>query len=130
MVLRVFFLLLCTAIISCQPPEEEPESMDTDFLVNCWTHAQEEDRDRTNVYRLCDSQDFPASRFRRILDIKGDGSCEYLALSPVDAHSMEEGSWNFDQDSNLLEILDSRSNVVIAAEVTKLEADIMEIEMR
>lgn len=106
----------------------EEDSLRSEFLVNCWTHSMEEDPDgSTQVYRTCDSMNFPASRFRMVFDLKADGSCEYLQLSPVDAHSMEPGTWTFEIGTQRLMIFAEKGDPAFMMRVEKLEAQFAEL---
>jgi len=125
---RFCTLFLCLAFtISCTTNMDE-DSLRTDFLVNCWTHSMEEDPDgTTQVYRTCDSMDFPASRFRMVFDLKADGSCTYLELSPVDAHMMVPGTWSFENGTQRLMIFAEKGDPAFMMTVEKLEEQVVEL---
>lgn len=110
--------------ISCTTDADMVEISYSDLLINCWTHSMEEDPDdNTQVYRQCQSQDFPPSRFRMFMDLKSDGTCEYLELSPVDAHQSVKGSWIFDQNTEEFSILNHAGKPVFESKITNVEAD-------
>ena len=127
--LRLSTLILLLAFsISCTTNLEE-EGLRTDFLVNCWTHSMEEDPDgSTQVYRTCDSMDFPDSRFRMVFDLKSDGTCEFLALSPVDAHMMVPGTWTFESGTQRLMIFADKGDPAFMMRVEKLEQSFAELK--
>lgn len=117
-------LFIIVLSYSCTTNSELEENLNTDLLINCWTHSMEEDPDsKTQVYRQCQSREFPDSRFRMFMDLKSDGSCEYLELSPVDAHQSVKGSWIFDQDTEEFSILNNTGKAVFESKITNVEAD-------
>lgn len=104
------------------------DSLRSEFLINCWTHSMEEDPDgNTQVYRTCDSMNFPNSRFRMVFDLKSDGSCEYLELSPVDAHTMVPGTWTFEMGTQRLMIFAEKGDPAFMMRVEKLEERFAEL---
>lgn len=118
----ISFILFIT--FACSSSIEMVESLNTDFLINCWTHSMEEDPDNeTQVYRQCDSMVFPASRFRMFMDLKADGTCEYLELSPVDAHQAVKGTWLFDDAQQQLSILNEKGGTVFESKIRTIAAD-------
>lgn len=126
--LRLSTLILCLSFaLSCATNMEE-NSLRTEFLVNCWTHSMEEDPDgSTQIYRTCDSMDFPSSRFRMVFDLKSDGSCEYLELSPVDAHMMVKGTWSLESGTQRLMIFAEKGDPAFMMKVEKLEEKLAEL---
>ncbi len=118
----LIFILLIS--FSCSSNTEMLESLNTDLLINCWTHSMEEDPDNeTQVFRQCDSMVFPASRFRMFMDLKADGTCDYLELSPVDAHQTVKGTWLFDDSQLQLSILNEKGGTVFESKIGTLAAD-------
>lgn len=84
----------------------------------------EEDPDNsTQVFRQCQSRDFPDSRFRMFMDLKSDGTCEYLELSPVDAHQAVPGTWIFNEAQMILSILNEKGGTVFESEIKSISAD-------
>ena len=82
--------------------------------VGCWKDSREENINDSGlkVYRRCDFKEFPASRFRYKMELNNDYSCRWLYLSPVDRHVMKPGTWNFDEKTKTLNIVDENSLMV------------------
>jgi hypothetical protein len=77
-------------------------ALDVKQLAKSWTHSREEG---DGTYRPTGSRKFPPSRFREVYVFKADGQCEWLALSPTDAHRMTSGTWKVDEkDPRLIHI--------------------------
>jgi len=120
-------VLFLSILLSCSSDPDE-EMFQTDLLNNCWTHSMEEDPDgNTQVYRTCDSMDFPPSRFRMVFDLKSDGTCEFLELSPVDAHMMVPGTWSFEVGTQRLMIFAQKGDPAFMMKVEKLEEQYAEL---
>jgi hypothetical protein len=102
-------------LASCTTNEiiEEVEGLETDRLINFWTHAMEEDSgDGTQIFRPCDSQEFPLSRFRMT-----------MTLRPVDAHQLVEGRWAFDESQREFQLLNDKEENVLRATLEDLQND-------
>ena len=71
------------------PPTSKPT--DTSFYQQ-WVHSYEEQNGQKtpNIFRPKGSRDFPASRFRMQLAFDPSGQCNYMFLSPTDAHEMRD----------------------------------------
>jgi hypothetical protein len=113
-------------LASCTTNEiiEEVAGLETDRLINCWTHAMEEDSgDGTQIFRPCDSQEFPLSRFRMTMTLRPDGTAEYLELSPVNAHQLVEGRWAFDESQREFQLLNDKEENVLRATLEDLQND-------
>lgn len=124
--ISLFALILFS---SCSSDSQIIDSLQTELLVNCWTHSMEEDPNNvTQIYRPCLSREFPESRFRMFMDLKSDGSCEYLELSPVDAHQAVEGSWIFDESTDQLSILNQKGSPVFESKIIDISADKISFE--
>lgn len=110
-ILAVFF----TSFNSCQEKGEKQ-------LLGCWTDSYEENKpdSSSQLFRSCDYS-FPPSRFRFSFDLKRNGICSYFKLSPDDGHYMEDGTWQFDPGTKVLEIWNLNKVKVSAFEVLKAQ---------
>ena len=99
-------------------------------LTGCWTSSYEENKNFENnqVYRPCDYKEFPPSRFRFIMDLKSDNSCEYLDISPNDAHYMKSGYWSYDNQTKTITIVDKDKNEVKKFAVKEFKKNILVVE--
>lgn len=121
------YIYITILLISCGSDPKE-NMLQEELLINCWTHSIEEDPDgSTQIYRLCQSMVFPASRFRMTFDLKANGTCEYLELSPVDAHNMVNGTWTFDEVSQRLMLFAEKGDPAFMMKVERLEENIAEL---
>lgn len=107
---HIGFALILLLCISCG--EEESSSIDFDLVLDkCWTHSFEEDfatdpqNPQVNTYRPCDFKEYEYSFYRATYTFNLDGTCTFLALSPVDSHFFTEGHWEFDKETNTLEVI-------------------------
>lgn len=97
--------LALLGLISCQ--KENDLERNEDLLMGCWTHSIEEDSIAgIETFRRCDYKDFDATRFRQTYILRSEQECDYLVLAPNDAHYVETGSWNWDEESRMLNIMD------------------------
>lgn len=126
---RLFFLLtVCVAFFSC---EEGPAVKAEGFLFQKWTHAMEEQEDANSnlmIFRLTNSQIFPASRFRDAYEFSLDGSCRYLFLHPADAHHFKQGTFTYDQSDRVLLIYNEVGDLHKTFHVQELTADQLVME--
>ena len=99
----------------------------TPDLIGCWTNSYEENQSFENnqVYRPCDYKEFPPSRFRFIMDLKSDDTCEYLNLSTNDGHQMTSGYWSFDHQRKIISIFDKNKIEVKKFTITEIQKDIL-----
>ena len=101
--------LLATSIVACggdRPAAPSPTDVEPADLLGRWTRSVEEesatDDPGVEWFRRPDSRDFAPTWFRMTYEFGGDGSCRYLWLSPVDAHEMRDGRWDFDVNDPLV----------------------------
>ena len=95
-------------------------------LINTWVESYEESR---GTYRPSGYMEFPSSRFRQTYQFMEGNYCEYLVLSPVDAHYLEEGKWEYDQGSSTITIYGTNDEVLRELNVTLLTTDLLQIEI-
>jgi len=84
---------------------------------------EEDPGDGRQIFRPCDSQEFPASRFRMTMTLRSDGSAEYLEMSPIDAHQLVEGRWAFDESQREFQLLNDKEENVLRATLEDLQND-------
>lgn len=101
------------------------------LLEKSWTQSPEEKTsDDIEIYRSSDSRDFPASRYRQILEFEDNDVCNYLVLSPNDGHYMETGNWEFDDKTNSITISNSDSEIIYEFELVELTEDILKLKVK
>jgi len=96
-----YFIIITIMCISFQVCGQQISKSD---LLGCWTESREENTQGSNVfiYRPCDYQVFPLSRYRFEMNLKGGSTCSWLVLSPDDGHYMVDGTWTFNEETNEL----------------------------
>ena len=128
---RITMLIGLSSILwlaSCKS-NKEIKLFDSQLLVNCWTHSHEEELyDGIRIYRPCDFKDFGPSRYRDKIDLAIDRTASYTVLSPVDAHTTEEGGWRYFSDEGILRILDNDGKFVRDYEIVELLEDKLSVK--
>jgi hypothetical protein len=120
-------LLLATILsglyaVSCNDPDKV--SLNLDELLKCWTSSYEESAGVDgNLFRPCDFMEFPATHFRSRFTLFENNEATYLELSPVDAHEIVPGTWNYDDDAKVLTIKNTSGQTVYNYKVIKLESE-------
>ena len=82
--------------------------INVDALYQHWVHSSEEQQPggKDLIYRPTTFKKFPPSRFRMEYKFSRNGDCEWLSLSPDDAHRFKMGKWILDPtDKTLLRII-------------------------
>lgn len=104
-------LSLVMSITSCDEPSKQAAVPSS--LLKCWTHSYEEETQQgTELFRPCDYKEFGPSHYRQRMILKENNLASYLQLSPVDAHTMADGTWQYNDQTKTLQILDSTGMVV------------------
>ncbi|MCV9385309.1 hypothetical protein [Reichenbachiella ulvae] len=101
---------------------EEDSNLSTNYpngLVNSWVESYEES---PGVYRPSGFMTFPSSRFRQVYTFNKDGSCEFLVLSSVDAHYIQYGKWQYDDENKMIRIYDADNHLLRDLEVKSINA--------
>ena len=107
---------------SCKDPEKV--NLNHNELLKCWTYSYEETVEGDGLFfRPCDFMEFRASHFRIRFTLLENNEASYLQLSPVDAHEMVPGTWNYEDDSKVLTILATSGDTVYYYHVDKIEAE-------
>ena len=83
-------------------------------FIGCWTESMEEFDQNTGRKKMreCNSMTFPMSRYRFWMNLEANGVCQYLELSPNDAHSEALGTWQFDAVANDLIIFNTSGGIL------------------
>lgn len=99
------FAVLCMLVVSLSgclvwDVKEDEAGTPGAIIPGAWVHAVEEDgSDGVQVYRPERYRDFPAARFRMRYVFTSSGACEWLFLSPSDAHFMKSCTYRVDVDT-------------------------------
>lgn len=89
---------------STAPVNKAKDATDADLLCRHWVHSREEEKaeDKGQLFRPAGSKQFPPTRFRMAYKFSKDGHCEWMWLSPTDAHRMQSGTWSLDSEDPML----------------------------
>ena len=125
----VLGILSCVSVraVSASPALTEsdgsPQALEIKNLLQHWVHSSEEEKagEAVQVFRPAGSREFPPSRFRMAYKFDRNGDCEWLFLSPDDAHHFKSGKWVIDaRDQTLLKITaNGKTKSYRIAELTK-----------
>ncbi len=88
-------------------PNKTAIAIDIKDLCQHWVHSREEEQPggKDQIFRPAASKAFPPSRFRMAYKFTPNGACEFMFLSPSDAHHFKPGKWMLDtRDQTLLKI--------------------------
>jgi hypothetical protein len=97
-------------------------------LCQHWVHSNEEEKAGGNVqiFRPAASRKFPPSRFRMAYKFNRNGDCEWLFLSPDDAHHFKPGKWVIDaSDKTRLKI--TADGTTKSYRITELSKNILRL---
>jgi hypothetical protein len=100
-------VLVAAAQSDRSEPNQSAPGIDIKHLCQHWVHSSEEEKTggAVQVFRPAGSREFPPSRFRMAYKFDRNGDCEWLFLSPDDAHHFKSGKWVMDaRDQTLLKI--------------------------
>ncbi len=97
------------------------------YLINSWTESREEG---LGIYRPSDFKDFPISRFRQTYKFMDKEECEYMVLSPVDAHYLANGSWSFNERMRTLTIYNEYKIIIHKYKVEELSPNLLHITFK
>lgn len=117
-ILPLIFSVLAGALAFCADPLPTDPSKPSEAgettgaikvadLCQHWVHSTEEimPGDKAQIFRPAAFKNFPPSRFRMQYKFAANGDCEWLYLSPTDAHHMKTGRWQLDpNDKTILQI--------------------------
>lgn len=104
---KILFIFSLIFIFGCNSDEIlNSEIIDIAELKKQWAHSREEEKDSIQIYRPIDYKEFSPTRYRQMYSFAESGKCEYLVLSPNDAHYFESGTWTYNEDKQLLVIYD------------------------
>lgn len=94
-------------------------------LINAWVESYEEGN---GIYRPSDYTNFPISRFRQAYKFMEMNKCEYLVLSPLDAHYIENGLWEYDDQYQILRIYKLNEELLRELKVISISTELLQIE--
>jgi len=121
-----YFPIVFILLISCD--DDELSKNYPPKILKTWVASYEEG---ANIYRPADyfeEGELAPSWYRPIYELKTNNNCEYLFLSPVDAHYMTDGKWEYLSDSKQVRIYDLDDRLIYKFRVEELSHDLLKME--
>lgn len=125
----IFIALIITFALMNTSCLEDENIIEVSLLEKSWSQSYEENTSEFNIYRPSYSTDFPQSRYRQVLNIKENNTCDYLVLAPNDAHYFKNGSWEYDEKTNILKIFTDNFDVLYVFKVIELKHDFLKLKI-
>ena len=120
----LFFLLLAASCKEKSNPTEP--GRDYSYLIQSWTNSFEEQVDSIQVYRPSHYKQYAVARFRGKYEFLKDGICNYVVLSPTDAHYMEVGRWSIlSRDENMVGVFDTAGALYRKMRILELQQEFL-----
>ncbi len=125
---KLFVIISCFFLISCSFAEfKHDNTIDIEKIKKDWTQSYEEEIGSVLIFRPGNYKEFPPSRFRQVYIFMEDDLCKYYVLAPTDAHYFEDGTWNYDNEKQLLTIYNPSGQMEIKYKVLKLTDTLLEL---
>ncbi|MEK6568365.1 MAG: hypothetical protein AABZ27_06495 [Candidatus Omnitrophota bacterium] len=132
LLLFTLLFLIVIVVFFQKIPHSLAVQEDMRYLYQTWFHSYEEQDNREGpfeIYRHEGFKKFPASRFRGEYRFKEDGSCQWLALHPTDAHYLKSGTWEVSRDeTQVILIYDQQQNLQESFRIIEIQKDLLRIE--
>lgn len=109
--------------------EDPASTFDMAKLMGCWLDSREENIQESGIriFRPCDFESIPPSRFRYRIVFNDDSTCSWLTLSPNDAHFMTQGTWMLADDKTIV-VIDENGQSVSSIEVEFVDDQVLKIK--
>jgi len=121
--------LLSSLFISSCEKEKETVNQPNSLLMKIWTQSYEENTVKDiQIYRPFDYLEFPISRYRQIYIFGENNFCQYRVLAPNDDHYLENGSWEYFENKQIIEILNEDHKIIFELEVVELSEDVLKLK--
>lgn len=121
--------LLSSLLISSCEKEKETVNQPNSLLMKSWTHSYEENTEQDiEIYRPSDYLEFPMSWYRQIYIFGENNFCQYRVLAPNDAHYMKNGSWEYLENKQIIDIFNEDHEIIFELEVVELSEDILKLK--
>ncbi|MDT0689853.1 lipocalin family protein [Salegentibacter sp. F188] len=120
------FLSLVIIMLSC---EKDDEVNERDLIGVQWIESYEENpSEEIEIYRSERFNAFPTSRYRQMFYFESNNVCEYSVLAPNDAHYTARGTWEYDEDTDILKIYNSGAEEIYEFEVVEVTNDVLTLK--
>lgn len=124
-------VVIISVIVFTHCEKDDDDVIRKSSLEKSWTQSYEEKTlEEIEIYRPSDYKDFPLSRYRQIFNFYENNVCDYLVLAANDGHYMESGSWEFNNQTNIISIYNSEFEVLYEWEVVELKDKILKMRAK
>lgn len=121
--------LLSSLLISSCEKEKETVNQPNSLLMKSWTHSYEENTEKDiEIYRPSDYLEFPMSWYRQIYIFGENNFCQYRVLAPNDAHYMKNGSWEYFENKQIINIFNEDHEIIFELKVVELSEDVLKLK--
>lgn len=126
--MKVFVLIIFLSVLlfaSCGSDNDaSPNTPYPNEIINNWIEV-----DRVlGIYKPIGFEEFPVQRFAQTYEFKENNICNFLMLSPVDAHFIVKGKWEYVKDTRRIQIYNSLDELHIEFEMLELSEEILRIK--
>mgnify|MGYP000507115636 CR=1 FL=1 len=118
-------LIIITYLTSCNYYDFDLNSNYPEELINVWVASYEESPE---IFRPSDYKEFPVSHFRQVYVFKKSNECEYLVSSPVDAHYLDKGFWEYIEEDHLIKIYNSQQKLIKEFKVKNYSSELLQLK--
>lgn len=120
------FLSLVITMLSC---EKDYKFNEADLIGVQWIESHEEKpSEEIEIYRSQRFHTFPPFRYRQTFYFESNNMCEYSILAPNDAHYTARGTWEYNEDTDILRIYNSRSEKIYEFEVVEVTSGVLTLK--
>lgn len=92
----------------------------------CWSLAER--GDGFQLYYPCGDARLVPSRFSPTYKFHAKDTCEYLVLSPVDAHYMEEGIYEHNPELSILTVKTTEGDLIVKFKILSISEREMKVK--
>lgn len=126
---RIHLLIISMVVLlltGCSTDELDFRKDYPEEFLNIWIESYEEG---DGIYRSSDSLLVQNWRFRQTYHFMENNRCEYLFSSPVDAHSMVKGYWDYDKEKMILRIYSLDKALLHDLKVVSISDDLLLLDL-
>lgn len=115
-----FLFLFSILTFSCNEAEN-------DSLKQCWVLSEKSNG--FQIYYPCGDERIQASRFSPTYNFHDNNKCEYLVLSPNDAHYFTDGFYEFDAETSILTVESTNKDLIAKFKILDLTENQLKVEV-
>ncbi len=96
-------------------------------IQKCWVLSER--GDGFQLYYPCGDERIQASRFSPAYNFYDSNKCEYLVLSPNDAHYFIEGSYEYDPEFLSITVESLKKNLIVKFRILELKENQLKVQL-